>query len=1156
MPLSISYISRLEDVLAPAAAFLEQDRDLFERPRIVVPTAGAKAWLTGALARRLGRPAGAAADDGIVANVEIAYPGTILGLLQPPRGPATDPWAFDRLTFAVLDVITDPLAAAIGIPFDVNREPLLAARRIAGLFDEYHIRRPGMILEWERERPSRVMTPTANDEQRDGIPVPDTLPDQDRWQFDVWRAVRQRIAAPSPPARAGVDQRSPHAPLLVAGLESLSWPQLEALERLAEACPVRALVVHPSPGLREAWRRVGPGPLPTDLRGRPLRRNRRTSAADAADEADDSLLPDGFDPLPATWLAGARELQDLLESQGIATVEPQPVAAAAGADSLLARMQATVASGHLPEPRGHDPAADHSLVIHRCHSLSRQAEVLHDALLHAFADPCLAGLAPHDVVIMSPCLEEAAPHLEAVFQRTVVGRDAAGRPTKLRLPLIVADRGIRAVSPALDLLMKLLALPGARCSVDDVLDVAGHPLVRSHLGADDDTVATWLDLVDRTQVRWGLDHAHRERRGLAIAAPDLRDIHTWRCGLEQMLLGVAVPDAPARPELGDVVPLGDLDPADVEPIAKLVRALDIVGGLATAADGARPVPAWCDAIETALVALCGEECGDLAEPLGQLRRLREAAGGATADRAVAFEEVRTLLAEWFEEKAGRQPLRTGAITATSMVPLRGVPFRVVCVIGYDDGAVAAAEPAKDDLVARMPLLGDLDPRTEPRRALLDCVLAAQDRLVITCTGRNVRTNEPVPLVTPLAELVDFAIRHGVGRERPGGPSGIEVEHPRHHLGRRNFLPGAVQPGLIWSHDSLAAAVAAGLGQRREDVGAVPTTPRSPAPARAAGPPEALEIEIAVLEQLARDPLRLYLQETLGISTWRDDEAATPATLPLELSGQAERELTLELIRLLATQPAAAADWSRAVRQSGRLPLGPHGDAQLAVIEQLAHGIVARSGRDGVPLTTAASPGVRIELGGCRIVGRLEGLSEETRQLVILKAGKAERKSASRPLHVAAIRLLVARAAGLAVDRVSIVSRNGTWKPGATSKTGKPVDPCQIRRVVLANDIDPLARLAELCDLIREALAAPRGLFGLDETDVTERRKAFDAFVSARNWATQEPLYPSTAEAAVYGLHPVFDAIFAAGSAELSFLDRYRGDLGLQSRPGSSEYTLP
>lgn len=245
MPLRVQLVRSFADVVPAAMRFLSRPGDPFMRQRIIVPHAGARAWLESVLAARLGA-SGPDARDGIVANVEISYPGSIPALVQPDRvGP--DPWSIDRLTFAVLEALARD--ASLSLPFDRTCAPLLQARRIAGRFDEYHVRRPALIREWDRTPPNPVLSPTTGDEMHDGEPVPDKLPAGDRWQFDLWRGVRGRIAEPPPPSRLAADHQRDRGPLLVAGLESLSLHQLECLTTLGEVCDVELLLVHPSPGL-------------------------------------------------------------------------------------------------------------------------------------------------------------------------------------------------------------------------------------------------------------------------------------------------------------------------------------------------------------------------------------------------------------------------------------------------------------------------------------------------------------------------------------------------------------------------------------------------------------------------------------------------------------------------------------------------------------------------------------------------------------------------------------------------------------------------------------------------------------------------------------------------------------------------------------------
>jgi exodeoxyribonuclease V gamma subunit len=770
-------------------------------------------------------------------------------------------------------------------------------------------------------------------------------------------------------------------------------------------------------------------------------------------------------------------------------------------------------------------------------------------------------------VIVSPCLDRAAPLLEAVFARRVKGVGHDGEERFVSLPLLVADRGLCELSESAELLVALLALPGSRCSIDDVLGVAGHPLVRERFGVDDDTVAFWGDLAERTAIRWGLDAGHRDRQGLAL--PTHPSVHTWALGLERMLLGAALPDAPAAPELGGVVPLDHLDPADLAAITKLVRILDVIRTLETAAHTPRSVADWSVVIETALLGLCGTECRDLAEPLAQLRRLRRAAAGTAAEKAeVPFGDGRELLATWFDEKSARQSFRTGAIMATSMVPLRGVPFKVICVVGYDDGAVGAAEADGDDLVTRQQLLGDVDPRADERRALLDCLLAAGERLVITCNGRNVKTNEPVPLVTPLAELVDFAVRHGAARERLDRPSGIEIEHPRHHLSRRNFLAaatGGVRPGEAWSHDATAAKVArvVGLEPKESEPKESSTRPTSAASAVVV-PKDKPVVTLEMLEKLADDPLRLFLETTLGINTWRDDDEPTPATLPLALPGKEFRALVIDLLALKADpqqqQDLArkVADWKEAKRISGRLPFGELGELQLAEIEELVDGMIRAAGNEDppIPLVGGQSHKVRIELPNAIVEGEILLSGAAAHPLVMVRASTGNRDAYGHPLHRAAVQLVAAQSDAALAERfnaplASVVARHDDWTPGALTKARnpQPVKPCQIRTVGVAEGIDPRERLACWCDLALEAIAGRRGLFGLRDVGETKREEKFDEFVTAKNYATGESLYPRSNEGIAYGMTPVYSEVFAAGSAQRWFLDRYQETLTLESDAG-------
>ena len=1103
MPFTVRFVSRLEEVVEPAARFLAADRELFAVPRVVVANAGIRSWLSAELAARLGARG---ADDGVIAGVDLCYPAALARLIQPGVPADDDSWALARLTFAVLGVIAtradrDALVARYG-------GPLRAARAFAERFDVYHVRRPEMIRAWAEGR--ATLSPTA-EHPRDPAPLPAAA----RIQFDVWREVQRALAAVPPPPCRDLETAGSVPDVFVAGLERLSCRQIQWLDALAERSRVEVVLVHPSPALERHWAAAAPPATPG------LVPERREQPRDP-----------GVDPLVATWLRGARETQWLLASQGIAAEAPPDVPPTA-ATTLLSRLKQTVTHGLTSVVELFDPEDD-SVRIHRCHNLGRQADVLADAILHACRE--LPDLRPHEIAIVSPCIAEAAPHLEAVFARPP--RHGSGAA----LPLVVADRDVRELGPGAELLADLLALVRSRYAVEAVLAVAAHPLVLARFGLDDDAIAVWDRCLERTRIRWGLDAAQRQTAGLD--APELR-AHTWMLGLEQMLLGGTLPDAAPREELGGVVPLDDLEPAQLDAIAALVTIVGIVADLDAATTTDRPVGDWCDLIEDALARLCGGEAADLVDPLRELETFRRAAN----DVAVPFADVKALLGDALDAASGRQPLRTGAITATSMVPLRGVPFRVVCVIGYDDRAVSPGESQSDDLVTAQDLLGDVDPRLEVRRGLLDCLLAARDRLIVTCTGMDVSTNETLPLATPLAELVDFARRHGVPDvEHKGEPhAAIEVFHPRHAVSPGNFTAGTLHPRQPWSHDATACAAAATLRKPVPEVATV-----------AARPAAIVTVELTRLEEMLHDPLAPFVRRTLDIDTWRDDATHPPATLPLDIAAWEERRLTADLLDVLATAAdddatvtEAVADWGAAMQAGGRLPCGAFGTAKRDEIATVARAFVAHAAELGLPLATGRAHDVRLAAGRFQIVGQLAEVHQAAGRILLVRPESLDARRFRRPRLTAGLFLLAAIADGLGVREAQVVGRHEDWSPGVT---GAVTIARAIRAAPEIDAAEARRRLARLCELLELAAAAPRGGFGEAAAAVVgdpagdAGPRAFARFVN------DEYRYPASLERTVYGPRPEFGQVFFPESPELLFHAAIAGLVEIEST-GDTEYAL-
>jgi exodeoxyribonuclease V gamma subunit len=1043
--------------------------------------------------------------------------------IAPDRVMSDDPWSIDRMTARLLTIFSqNPDHVYYQDLIERCGGPLRAARRMADRFDRYAVRRPGMIVAWENGSP--ILTAESSTEVLDNEYVMRALSNEQMPQFELWRELRAAIDQPSWPMVTaqlldsianGTKIEGVPVRLLVVGLQSLSLQNLRVLEALATVSDVRVFLVHPSPGLERHWS--------NELATLPL-----TSGVVPLRETN-FVIPEGVDSLVASWSRGSYELQKVLASQGIRPSFAQAIQNAS--DTLLHRLQNTVAFDLAAVPGTLD-ASDHSLLIHRCHHISRQVEVAHTALLHAFNE--LEDLQPDEVVILCPNIESAAPYLEAIFDRPV--KVSSGRTIKI--PLVVGDRSLREVSDGADLLNTLLAVTMGRFSVDDVMGLATSSLVRKQFNVSTDSVALWYRIADRARVRWGLDAQQRAHAGLN--APQ-ENAHTWKAAIERTLLGATLSDQAPAIELGGVVPLTDFEVSDIPAIAQLIAILDVLGNLEVQTHIPQTVGRSCDMVQEALISLAGSTDPELEAALEALDHVRFSMGGEeSASIPVAFAEFADVLTERLTASPGRQPLRTGAVTASSTIPLRSVPFRVICVLGVDDGSLSLGESEGDDLVDAQQFVGDPDARAEQRRVLLDAVMAAKERLIITCNGRSIKNNTPIPLVTPLAEFVDFCGRHGVEnrKSRDGEDcSQIEVIHPRHAASEKNFVKGGVIGDRIWSPDDSLRSLAEAIREHRIDEGAV-----------FQGGLFNVErqqiVELADLERAFVNPLDLFLSRTLRVNTYREDLRPDDATLPL--ASKNFKEVARSFLDGLLAEGIGfdVNKWRQAIRLTGILPVGAFGEAELLTAESLARSFVDKANEKGFHLVDLETIDIELRLADKSLVRcSLPGvdLHADVPALVFTSFKDDFDASYWSDKRALAVRLLALIAAGSPVECV--------W---AIHQKDKKTNPAigQVRKMPLSvkSPIEnSLERMATLAEMYYIAQSTPIGRFNGAvhklSVDRDSARKTFDEFVRSDR-------YSNSGECLCFGADPDFDVVCAPGG----ILEQYwaLAEAVLQIAPGTNQ----
>lgn len=1060
---------------------------------VVVPSPGMERWLAMRIARK----------TGVCADVRFPFPAALVQEAlaavagQDPESvrAAREAWSGRRIAWRVVGAVrarvaADPRYAPLraylgdgagpGAPLDARAWGML--KRIAGTFDDYLTYRQQMLRDWD----AGALQPREPDD----------------WQPDLWAAVCAATPVPHPArvAQAFFDALGHGTPALegippricLFGVSTLPPFYLQVIQALARFRDMHLFTLDPC---RFWW-----GDVQTP--GEKALRRRKDRHARFAD----LHLEDGNPLLASMGLLG-RDFQNVLfgdggpafdEADDAPFADPAEAPGGRGPTALdtlvsdLLNLRARAPGADDPECR---PVRlrpdDRSLTFHACHGPMRQVEVLHDHLLRRFdEDPTLQ---PRDVVVMTPDIEAYAPLIEAVFSE---GRRGGADPGFPLLPFHVADRGLRSQNPVAEAVARVLALPETRMTASEVLDLLALEPVRRRFGLAEDDLPAIRRWVDESGIRWGIDADDRARHGQPAA-----DANTWRFGLDRLLLGYAMPGEDRT--FGGVLPFDAVEGGPARTLGRFADACETLFAQVRALAAPRSLADWRATLDDLLDDLVRTAPGDAwrvrqVQDLG--RRIADEAGDAFGG-AVTLDAYRAILEEGFGTAGAGTGFLGGAVTFCAMVPLRAIPFRVVCLLGLDDGRFPRQrDRLAFDRMAGRPQPGDRTPRDDDNYMFLEALISARDSLAVFFTGQHIADNKELPPAVPVAELLDvvdatFATDSG----RPAR----DLLLRRHAL--QPFSPRNFQPGDPFSYDGRFLEGAKRL------LGVRGTTPAlfaglldDPVTARADGGPEPLGVGLDALIRFVQNPVEFLLKERLGLrlelaaADLRDREPIELAPLEAYRVGDAVMRHLLD-----GTDPDAA----RALAVGrGELPLGSPGRVAFdAIVERAAPVVrVARAAREGRVETNCA---IRFEHGPLRLEGTVEGIWGDGLIDVTYARVSARNRLRTWIRHVAA---------SWAVPGFDGPSRclalGGDGKDGCQTVTFAPLGPDpEARRAAAA------AVLGRLLDLFRAGLRSPLPLLPKASAKYAETLRSKGDTAEGRSAARR-------AAAGAYGSNETFHQI--------------------------------
>ncbi|EFB7395611.1 exodeoxyribonuclease V subunit gamma [Escherichia coli] len=929
------YHSNRLDVLEALMEFIvERERldDPFEPEMILVQSTGMAQWLQMTLSQKFG----------IAANIDFPLPASFIWdmfvrvLPEIPKESAFNKqsmsWKLMTLLPQLLEREDFTLLRHYLTDDSDKRKLFQLSSKAADLFDQYLVYRPDWLAQWETGH------------------LVEGLGEAQAWQAPLWKALVEYTDELGQPRwhRANLYQRfietlesattcPPGLPsrVFICGISALPPVYLQALQALGKHIEIHLLFTNPC---RYYWGDIKEPAYLAKL----LTRQRRHSFEDRelplfrdSENAGQLFNSDGEqdvgNPLLASWGKLGRDyiylLSDLESSQELdAFVDVTP-------DNLLHNIQSdilelenrAVAGVNIEEfsrsdnKRPLDPL-DSSITFHVCHSPQREVEVLHDRLLAMLEeDPTLT---PRDIIVMVADIDSYSPFIQAVF---------GSAPADRYLPYAISDRRARQSHPVLEAFISLLSLPDSRFVSEDVLALLDVPVLAARFDITEEGLRYLRQWVNESGIRWGIDDDNVRELELPATGQ-----HTWRFGLTRMLLGYAMESA--QGEWQSVLPYDESSGLIAELVGHLASLLMQLNIWRRGLAQERPLEEWLPVCRDMLNAffLPDAETEAAMTLIEQQWQAIIAEGlGAQYGDAVPLSLLRDELAQRLDQERISQRFLAGPVNICTLMPMRSIPFKVVCLLGMNDGVYPRQlAPLGFDLMSQKPKRGDRSRRDDDRYLFLEALISAQQKLYISYIGRSIQDNsERFPSVL-VQELIDYI---GQSHYLPGdealncdeSEARVKAHLTCHHT-RMPFDPQNYQPGNLQSYarEWLPAASQAGKAHS-EFVQPLPFTL-----------PETVPLE--TLQRFWAHPVRAFFQMRLQVN-FRTEDSEIPDTEPFILEGLSRYQINQQLLNALVEQDDAERLFRR-FRAAGDLPYGAFGEifweTQCQEMQQLADRVIA------------------------------------------------------------------------------------------------------------------------------------------------------------------------------------------------------------------------
>ena len=597
------------------------------------------------------------------------------------------------------------------------------ACRISDTFDNYILFRPEIILGWEKGR------------------------DDDNWQAILWREIKSTFKIKHSALLGNIllnrikqkQIKNDNLPqrFSIFGISSLPPFHIRILMSLSLLCEVHIFLLNPC---KEFWNLIK-----TDKEKIIIEKQYpETSVADLHIEKGNTLLASSG-KLGRDFF---NLIYNIIDEYSLNWIDNQYFEEQLN-NNLLEYIQEDIL---LLRDRGHKDnqkiikSEDRSVVIHSCHSPMREVEVLYDQLLYFFQkDP---ELTPQDVIVMTPDIHEYAPYIQTVFE--------SPNSDDTRFLFSIADQNMQNENTIADTFLKILNLSKSRFKSSQILEILECSYVRVKFNIEDKQIEIIRKWIEDTKIRWGIDEDNRED----LKLPGFKE-NTWQSGLDRLLLGYAMPSE--NDEIyKNIIPYNEIEGESSKILGNFMLFFDLLNSMCKKYNIKHTIDDWVKILLKTLKEFFNadnqseRDIKAIYDIIIELKNVYLDSLSYLDNEIIDISVIYYYLKKKFEKKISGYGFLTGGLTFCAMLPMRSIPFKIICLIGMNDNAFPRSSTQLGfDIIAQNPKLGDRSQRNDDRYIFLESLLCARKKLYISYVGQSIIDNSLLPPSVLVSELISY-----------------------------------------------------------------------------------------------------------------------------------------------------------------------------------------------------------------------------------------------------------------------------------------------------------------------------------------------------------------------------------------------------------------